>query len=206
MKPLYIVIILIIIAIIAEGIYQLNRRYKRGLIQNKLMQLLMNGNFKEFEEYADSFEVKTNIKPFNLEYIKMNEAIMLNDSKKLENSFKKLLDMKMSDEQKEEVYLNCFNHYIDTNASKRAEQFKDYLIKNSKNSSLKTYVQRVYDVKIEHSFKYLEEMLKELENNNINKATHYLLIAEMYKNKNDNENSTKYYNLYNEYMKSKSNS
>ena len=49
-------------------------------------------------------------------------------------------------------------------------------------------------------------MLKELENNNINKATHYLLIAEMYKNKNDNENSAKYYNLYNEYMKSKSNS
>lgn len=100
MKPLYIVIILVILAIIAEGIYQLNRRYKRGLIQNKLMQLLINGDFKEFEEYADSFEVKTNIKPFNLEYIKMNEAIMLNDSAKLEKSFNKLLNMKMNDEQK----------------------------------------------------------------------------------------------------------
>ena len=49
-------------------------------------------------------------------------------------------------------------------------------------------------------------MLKELENHTVNKATHYLLIAEMYKNKNDNENSAKYYNLYNEYMESKSNS
>ena len=119
MKPLYIVIILVILAIIAEGIYQLNRRYKRGLIQNKLMQLLMNGDFKEFEEYADSFEVKTNIKPFNLEYIKMN------------------------DEQREEVYLNCFNHYIDKNDSKKARQFKNLLIKNSKKDSLKTYVQKV---------------------------------------------------------------
>lgn len=206
MNPLYIVIILVILAIIAEGIFQLNRRYKRGLIQNKLMQLLMNGYFKEFEDYADSFEVKTNIKPFNLEYIKMNEAIMRNDSAKLEKSFNKLLNMKMNDEQREEVYLNCFNHYIDKNDSKKARQFKDLLIRNSKKDSLKTCVQRVYDVKIEHESKYLDEMLKELENNTVNKATHYLLIAEMYKNKNDNENSAKYYNLYNEYMESKSNS
>lgn len=203
MKPLYIVIILVVIAMIVEGIYQLNRRYKRGLIQNKLMQLLMNGSFKEFEEYADSFEVKTNVKPFNLEYIKMNAAIMQSDSNKLEKSFNKLLNMKMNDEQREEVYLNCFNHYIDKNDSKKARQFKELLIKNSRNSSLKTYVQRVYDVKIEHSFKYLDEMLNELSNKDINKATHYLLIAEMYKNKNDNEKAAEYYNLYNEYMESK---
>ncbi|MGN1406251.1 MAG: hypothetical protein ACI4WM_08250 [Erysipelotrichaceae bacterium] len=203
MKPLYIVIILVVIAMIVEGVYQLNRRYKRGLIQNKLMQLLMNGSFKEFEEYADSFEVKTNVKPFNLEYIKMNAAIMQGDSNKLEKSFNKLLNMKMNDEQREEVYLNCFNHYIDKNDSKKARQFKELLIKNSRNSSLKTYVQRVYDVKIEHSFKYLDEMLNELSNKDINKATHYLLIAEMYKNKNDNEKAAEYYNLYNEYMESK---
>ena len=114
--------------------------------------------------------------------------------------------MKMNDEQMEEVYLNCFNNYIDKNDSKKARQFKNLLIKNSKKDSLKTYVQRVYDVKIEHEYKYLDEMLKELENHTVNKATHYLLIAEMYKNKNDNENSAKYYKLYNEYMESKSNS
>lgn len=57
-----------------------------------------------------------------------------------------------------------------------------------------------------HESKYLDEMLNDLENNTVNKATHYLLIAEMYKNKNDNENSAKYYKLYNEYMESKSNS
>ena len=64
--------------------------------------------------------------------------------------------------KREEVYLNCFNHYIDKNDSKKARQFKDLLIRNSKKDSLKTYVQRVYDVKIEHESKYLDEMLKDV--------------------------------------------
>lgn len=67
---------------------------------------------------------------------------------------------------------------------------------------IKTYIKRAYDIKIEKSYAYIEKMLQELnENSNINKTQYYLLLATMYENKDDTDNASKYYKLYEDYLK-----
>lgn len=181
-----------------EVFYQKYRKYARTVVEKNLMGLIINGRFAEFDSYIETKEVKKSIPSFNIEYIKMSAAIMQNDSKKIEKSLEKLKGMKMKEVQKSEVYLNGFNYYIDKNDAKRASEYKDLLLGSTKEESKIKYVNCLYDVKINKSSKYLEEMLNEIENEDNVAPTSHLLIAEMYKNIEDTKNEKKYRNMYEE--------
>lgn len=162
----------------------------------------MTGKFKEFDEYVETREVKRALPPFNIEYIKMNAAIMANNGKKFEKSLENLTSKKLNDKQKREVYLNGFNYYIDKNDKKNSQKYKNLLLNISGiDSDLVKYVNRLYDIKVEKKSDCLKELLSELESNEVkNKASHYLLVAEIYKNLNDDSNYKKYIELYQEIM------
>ena len=104
--------------------------------------------------------------------------------------------------KKREVYLNGFNYYIDNNDKKNSQKYKNLLLSVSGiDSNLVKYVNRLYDIKVEKKSDSLKELLNELESNEVkNKASHYLLIAEIYKNLNDDSNYKKYIEMYQEIM------
>lgn len=197
-----IIVILLLIFLVAEGVYQLYRKNVKNLVEQKLMSLVMTGKFKEFDEYVETREVKRALPPFNIEYIKMNAAIMANNGKKFEKSLENLTSKKLNDKQKREVYLNGFNYYIDKNDKKNSQKYKNLLLNISGiDSDLVKYVNRLYDIKVEKKSDCLNELLSELESNEVkNKASHYLLVAEIYKNLNDDSNYKKYIELYQEIM------
>lgn len=197
-----IIVILLLIFLAAEGVYQLYRRNIKNLVEQKLMSLVMTGKFKEFDEYVETTEVKRALPSFNVEYIKMNAAIMANNGKKFEKSLEALTSRKLNDKQKREVYLNGFNYYIDKNDKKNSQKYKNLLLSVSGiDSNLVKYVNRLYDIKVEKKSDSLQELLSELESNEVkNKASHYLLIAEIYKNLNDDSNYKKYIEMYQEIM------
>jgi len=195
MNFIYVVVILLLIALVAEGIYQYYRRNKRNAIEKKLMTYLYNRKFNDFYSYLKSKEVVGNLHPFNIEYLKMNAAIIENDGSKIEQSLKTLKDMKLKDGQKREIYFNGFNYYIDIDNKTQSKVYKDLCLEVEKDPIRIEYINRLYDIKIEKSTKYLDELLKEVSSENIN-PTLYLLIAETYKNLNDSVNENKYRNLY----------
>lgn len=196
MKTLIIIGILLAVALLVEGIYQKYRKYARSVVEKNLMGLIINGKFDEFDSYVESKEVKSSIPTFNIEYIKMNAAIMQNNSKKIEESLETLRGMKMKEAQKCEVYLNGFNYYIDKNDAKKASEYKKLFLNVTKDQNKIKYVNYLYDAKINKSNKYLDEMLKDVESGNKVEPTSYLIIAEMYKNIKDIKNENKYRKMY----------
>lgn len=197
-----IIIILCIVCLLAEGIYQLYKRNIKNLVEQKLISLVMTGKFKEFDTYVESKEVKQALPSFNIEYIKMNAAIMENNSSKIEKALSNLIDKKMNDKQKKEVYLNGFNYYIDKNDRANATKYKNMLAGiSSIDAATKNYVNRLYEIKIEKKADCLNSLLNEVNNGTVNNsASHYLLIAEAYKNIGDNKNYKLYISKYQELM------
>lgn len=194
-----ITIVLVVFAVVLffEMAFILLQKSKRDKIQQKLMELFLSGKFKEFDEYVNSQEVIRNVPPYNREYIKMNAAIAQNSDKKIEKALETILKVKMNDIQKEEVYLNGFHYYIDKEDKNKANAYRKLLLDITKSEEQKVYVERLFDIKINKSSVYLDEMLKEVEClPKSKKATAYLMISEMYKNANMEALSKSYKEKY----------
>lgn len=194
-----ITIVLVVFAgvLFFEMAFILLQKSKRDKIQQKLMELFLSGKFKEFDEYVNSQEVIRNVPPYNREYIKMNAAIAQNSDKKIEKALEAILKVKMNDIQKEEVYLNGFHYYIDKEDKNKANAYRKLLLDITKSEEQKVYVERLFNIKINKSATYLDEMLKEVEYlPKSKKATAYLMISEMYKNVNMEALSKSYKEKY----------
>lgn len=120
MSSLYIFIVVIItVAFLGFDLYIKKQRKK---LINKLIQLLISTDFKEFDELIDSNQVKRLIPFFNLKLLEFNSAILRKNKDEARKVFDNLQNKKMSKRQTIEFYGKALNYFIQEKDEMRARE------------------------------------------------------------------------------------
>ncbi len=181
-----ILVAFMILLIVGQPVAQflLKKRY-----QNKIYACFKHRDYEGLENILNNKTVKFTFTPFNIEYCRLNGAIMRDDKKAVNRQFDVLLDMKLNEHQKQDVCLNGFNYYLSVNDQKRTDKFYK-LSKSLKNEEIKKNIDISYNILFEKGYTYLDDILKLYENcAEEEKYINEYLLSIMYKNKGDHERS-----------------
>ena len=196
-------IITIILAVRLFG-YDFYLNWKRKSIMNKLADLLMKGEIQEFEAMTERKDVKRLVPPFNLDFMKLNRAMLSGDKKKTIEAFDTFKDKKLNDAQKREIATRGFNYFLTEKNDKRVAYYKDQinsLADTKDNIALKEEVNNYYDICIDKKTGKLKELLRkndELEEKY--RSVNEFLIATIYETLGDKEKQEEYMALSRQHM------
>lgn len=167
--------------------------FKRSSYNKQLSKALQNKDYKKFDEIINSKFIKYCFDSFTINYMKLNKAFSLGDNKEILNILDSFESIKMNQMKKIYIYNNAFMYFVVKKDKVNAKKYLD------KFESLddKTLFERgkiYYDVQLEKSDKYLDQLLQEYEQaqSKQEKLSAALLISTIYKNKNDNVNFKKF--------------
>ena len=196
-------IITIVLAVRLFG-YDFYLNWKRKSILNKLADLLMKGEIQEFEAMTERKDVKRLVPPFNLDFMKLNRAMLSGDKKKTIEAFDTFKDKKLNDAQKREIATRGFNYFLTEKNDKRVAYYKDQinsLADTKDNIALKEEVNNYYDICIDKKTGKLNELLrKNDEMEEKYRGVNEFLIATIYENKGDMEKKEEYLALSRQHM------
>lgn len=167
----------------------------KNIYSKKLTTLLMNRDFDGFDALVDKKIVTWSINPFNIDYMKLNKALMKNDPKEIDEAFKVFDSRKLNDKQKEAVYYNGFYYYMAQENKPLTTKYVKELLKMEKlPEEAKEDIRVSYDININGSYNLLDDTLKKLKDEKDPQLiTKYeLMIAKMYANKGDDAKAKEY--------------
>ena len=179
-----VLVIIMVLLIVGEPIVQfvLKKYY-----QNKIFICFKKHNYEELEKILNNRIVKFVFLPFNVEYCRLNEALASNNKKMINKQFDILLEMKLNEHQKEDVYLSGFNYYLSEENNKKIQKFYK-LSRSLKNEDLKKSISISYNIFVEKGYNYLDEILQTYERcEEKEKYINEYLLSVMYQNKGDCE-------------------
>ncbi len=183
---------LLIVVIIFSIVMAVVRKYSSAKLEKQLVKLLVDKDYEGFEELIDSKKVRNLILPFNIDFMKLNVAMIKEDKKEIDEMFEKFDYVKPSKAQKEAVYVKGFYYYLSNENYEKVEKYHNLLSKLKSEESMYEY-DRAYDIYVKKGSRYLEETLEELKT-----APDYYkpvlegLISSMYENKNDEKMAKMY--------------
>ena len=192
-------IVVTVLSIIIKGI----RTSKQNALAGKLAELLMNKKYKEFDELINSDETNKTLPAFNITFLKLNEAIIQNNDKKVASVLADEKIAKFANSDKNLVYQKAFFYYI--NKKDKDNTTKYYELLKEMNSKDLMSIDRMYDTYIKDGYEYLDITLSQLDKAETDeeKIQLYLLISNMYANKKDDENVNKYLKMAEELVNKK---
>lgn len=162
----------------------------------KFSTLLAKEEVEECLKLADSTIMKYLFPPYNLEHLKLNAIMIRGKKKEIMAQYDRMLSMRLSDVQKENLALMAFNYYVKNEEKGHAEKMLD-IIKESNNDQIKKEAQVLYDIFLLKKFNYIEEMEKVLDEVDMQRRQlfEYLLYIQ-YTNKKDLKKAAYYEQLY----------
>ncbi len=167
---------------------------------NELVTCLQNQDYHRFDELIKSSKVKFFFPPFNIDYIKLNRYILAEDRRNTDQMFEHIVKHRLNKKQKQEVYIKGFNYYIALDYKPKAKEFYD-LVQTLDNAQIKRETDRLYDTYILNGYKYLDEMIDELDDvEETYRGPNEYLISLMYKNKGDDAKAKEYLDLAEKHM------
>lgn len=175
-------VIFMVLLIVGQPVVQyiLKKSY-----QNKIYACFKSRDYERLDKILNSKILKWVFSPFNVEYCRLNEAILRDHKKMIDRQFDILLRMKLNDRQKQDVYLTGFNYYLSASDHKRMEKFYK-LSMSLKNAEMKNNIALPYNTFYEKGYKYLDETLRSYENcAEEEKYINEYLLSVMYENKGD---------------------
>lgn len=183
--------------LICFGIYVLIIVVSKSIMNHKLNQmiiLLQNHRFSEFDQMIEKKIIKIVFNPFNIDFIKLNSYLIRDDSKRIDDAFANFDSVRLSSKQRDEIDLKAFNYYLFIDEKKAKKYYQN--IENSKTNKMKKDVERLYDIYILKSSRYLQTLLDETEKlEDKYKSANELLISEIYKNLGDTDKHKMYKEL-----------
>lgn len=183
--------------LICFGIYVLIIVVSKSIMNHKLNQmiiLLQNHRFSEFDQMMEKKIIKIVFNPFNIDFIKLNSYLIRDDSKRIDDAFANFDSVRLSSKQRDEIDLKAFNYYLFIDEKKAKKYYQN--IENSKTNKMKKDVERLYDIYILKSSRYLQTLLDETEKlEDKYKSVNELLISEIYKNLGDTDKHKMYKEL-----------
>lgn len=188
----YILVAAVLIMAFASAIIP---KIMRNRYQNKFLELFKQGEFDQLDELLNKSIVKYLFMPFNLEYIRLNIALIKEDSVAIDKQIDLLTSMKMTEKQKEDVYLKALNYYVTMGNNDRAKKMYECAM-TLKDKNLTKSADMTYDIFVNKGYKYLDELEKNLDNCSKDyKVFNCYLVALMYENKNDKKKAEYYHSL-----------
>lgn len=167
--------------------------FKRSNYNKRLTKALQTKDFKKFDEIINEKFIKHCFDEFTINYMKLNKAFATANNNEILSILNTFENMKLNEMKKVYIYNNAFMYFVvkkdKTNAKKYLAKFEQL-----EDKTLFERGQIYYDVQLEKSDKYLDQLLKEYEEakSKEEKLSAALLISTIYKNKNDNVNFKKF--------------
>ncbi len=188
---IYLIITIIVVLVLLVSL-PLGRRFVVNSVENSLLQ----ENFDKFDRQIKRWYIKIFIQPFNVDFLKLNRAILSGDKEMTDEMFEHFDHVNLNENQKEQVYYRAFQYYVTEGNRKMSDKYYD-LIKDLSNEDMINYVDRLYDVYVRKGWKYLDDMIEEVEEEGYDltkdqQLEHYSMISTMYDNKGDKKNADKY--------------
>ncbi len=191
--------IIAIVVVIAIGIAVTLAVVKKN-ISHKIVMAVESGNHDDFNLILDKKITKFLFPAAYLDSLRLNEAMIRNDVNEIDRLLEKLNKIKLSEKDKEKIYTQAYNYYLSVKSYKKCGIWHDKIME-LKNDRLINEIDKSYNIYVEKGYKYLDEMLSELEYmEENNRGINEFLISLMYKNKGDKQNAAKYEKLSREHI------
>lgn len=194
-------LIFILLCLCIASSMALIRMYFKRRRYDLLINTLKQKDFEKLDKLLSSKVTQFFLAPFNIDYLRLNSAIMRNDKEMIAKCFEEFDRHRLNKKQKEEVYMKGFNYFIYEKDYDNAKKYLDK-VNTLDNEKMKQEAECIYDVYALKGYKYLDFLLEETEKlDDIYKGVNEFLISMMYKNKGDDTLSQKYNELSKKHMK-----
>ena len=168
----------------------------RDKILNKISSSLENNDFVTFDQITKSLLARLLIPSFDLQCLRLNAAFLRKDTDYADKVIREFDLLDLSNAQKEDVYLRIFNYYMSEKDYDKAKRYKDNILRELKDKELKKQTVAIYDIYALNSGEHVAELLESLEGLPEHQRGYTeMLIADSYRNLNDNKNARKYKDL-----------
>ena len=173
----------------------------REIELNQMLDLLNAKKYDEFDKLVESKLVKVVFDPFNIDYIKLNSYMLRNDESLIDKGFKRFDEVRLNKRQKDDVEMKAFSYYLSKGNNLKATEYYNR-INDSQTNKMKKEVDRLYSIYIKKESRYLEELLREVEQiDEKYRSADELLIAAIYSNLGDKKKEKEYRDLAESHMK-----
>ena len=200
MKPVTIVLLVITVVLLVGN--ELFRRIAEKKITDKLTKLFLEGDFDALDKELDKKLTRYLVPPFNLDYLRLNEALAKGKKKEIDAQFEHFEHVRLNNNQKQLIDSNAFYYYVGNKDEKNARKYYERINASGLADEDKKVYSRLYDTYILKGYRYLEETEKELlEAKEKEKAPLEALLAVMYENKGDKEKAQAYYRKVEEFSR-----
>lgn len=168
--------------------------------QEELLMLLQSQKYDEFDSVANDKFTRFLFPRFNLEYLKLNALIIQGKEKEVDKTFNTIFEIKMTNPQKQDIYMKAFNYYVGMENSAKSKEMLD-IINTFDNEEMKTEANTIYDIFVLKRSNHLEEMLQLIEeqDESVKGITEYL-ISVQYENEGNKKLADKYQKLSKEHL------
>ena len=159
------------------------------MLQDELTSALMKGEFDRFDELINSRKTRRLIPFFNIDFMKLNAAMMRNDAKTTEELLQRFEKLRLNRTQKEAVGMKAFYYYLSLSDKDKARHWYQAL-KEGRDNQPWLQLDRIADTYVEGGYRYLDEALQQIRDNEDPMVL--AMIADMYANMGDEENHQRY--------------
>lgn len=183
---------LTIIAIGFSLVFTIITKILTTKLEKQLVSLIINKDYDGFDKLIDSIKTKYLLRPFNIDFMKLNVALLKLDIDQIDAMFNYFEEVRLNKTQKEAVSIKGFYYYLSIENYGKVKKYYNY-IKQLKNDESSYEFDRIYDVYVKNGCEYLQETLKELETaNELVKPVLEAMISKMYENKNEDKLAQEY--------------
>lgn len=187
------ILVFLLITVVAKVI--------REIKLNQMLDLLNAKKYDEFDKLVENKLVKVVFDPFNIDYIKLNSYMLRNDESLIDKGFKRFDKVRLNKRQKDDVEMKAFSYYLSKGNNLKATEYYNR-INDSQTNKMKKEVDRLYSIYIKKESRYLEELLREVEQiDEKYRSADELLIAAIYSNLGDKKKEKEYRDLAESHMK-----
>ena len=191
------IIIFIAVLFVLDLLLQLYRGWKRNDLFTQLSRYLADKDFAAFDELLASPQTKRVLPPFNIAFLKLNEALILEDEKMTDESFDSF-NMTMTKSQKEVLYKRGFYYYLDKRNKDKTDHYYE-LLRQMNVADLQT-LDVMYDTYILKGSKYLDIIRNAAEKaGEKEKMPYYSLLTDIYQNIGDKDKEKEYRKIVKDY-------
>lgn len=175
--------LIIIVFVVTAFLCLILSKVLKNKVLKRLLSDLKEAKFDDYYNTIDSMICKFYYPAFNREYMRMNGLVMQGEKARVEEQFDLMLQMRMNKKQEIDIVMKAFYYYLEDGNKKRAKQLLERVRKFGEDYFNESQI--MYEVYLENSTKYIDEMeeaLKDPECKDANRGMFLYMLGLQYGN------------------------
>ena len=199
MKLMIVMVAVVVLTLALDMFTRRKLKKKQDEALNKLGSYLNEKDFKSFDQYIESDEIKKIFPEYNIKFLKLNEAILKEDKSIIDKAFLSFDNVKMNKAQKSALYHKGFYYYLALEDKKKTDKYYS-LLKEGVAEDIER-IDCAYDTYLLKGSKYLDKVLDIVKNLKEEEALpYYSLLIQMYENKGEKDKVKEYADILDKYI------